>query len=399
MSDDHPSLDVRKDPLGFLRTQPGAGALRSLLRRYRGYAMFVALIVLWIGFQFLSHGVFLSTRNLALLARQTSLTGVLSIGAVILIISGNFDISTGSVLGLTGGIAAILHVWMGWSAPLAILAGIGVGLAIGAWQGYWVAYQRVPSFIVTLAGLMIWRGVLLVLTQGKTIAPVRDSFAFLGGGFLSRPVGNIILIGAIILLAVLTISDRRNKRKYGLPVPRLATTVASGVLIAVLMIVFVSILNGYQGIPVPVALLILLVVIFTWVMSRTTFGRAIYAIGGNTEAASLSGIQVKRHLLLAFVIMSGLSALAGVLMTARMNAAAPTAGQGMELDAIAAAVLGGTSLSGGIGTITGGILGAVIMATLDNGMSLFNISSYYQVIVKGLILLFAVWFDISAKRK
>ena len=399
MSDAHPSLNARKDPLGFLRTQVGAGSLRTLARRYRKYAMFLALIVLWIGFQLLSHGVFLSTRNLALLARQTSITGILTIGAVILIVSGNFDISTGSVLGLTGGIAAILHVWMGWSALPAILAAIGVGLAIGAWQGYWVAYKRVPSFIVTLAGLMIWRGVLLVLTQGKTIAPVRESFAFLGSGFLSRPLGILLLIGAITLVAVSAFATRRNKQKYGLPVPPLATTVASTALTVLLMIAFVSILNGYHGIPVPVAFLILLVAAFSWVMSRTTFGRAIYAIGGNTEAASLSGVRVKRNLLLGFVIMSGLCALAGVLMTARMNAAAPTAGQGMELDAIAAAVLGGTSLSGGIGTITGGILGAVIMATLDNGMSLFNISSYYQVIVKGLILLLAVWFDISAKRK
>lgn len=396
MNDSSPAS--QKNPTDSIGKKLSSNRFQSFLRRYRGFTMFFALILLWIAFQMLSGGVFLSTRNLALLARQTSITGVLTIGAVILIVSGNFDISTGSVLGLTGGIMAILHVWLGWGTLPAILAGIGVGLAIGSWQGYWVSYQKVPSFIVTLAGLMVWRGVLLILTQGKTVAPLQPSFQFIGGGFLPKPVGNLILIGAIALIILLAFLDRQNKRKHKIPLPKLYTTIFSTGFVIILMILFVSVLNGYKGIPLPVAILTLLVVFFNWIMSRTTYGRAIYAIGGNSEAASLSGINVKRNLLLAFVIMSALSALGGALMTSRMNAGAPTSGSGMELDAIAAAVLGGTSLSGGVGTVTGGILGAVIMASLDNGMSLFNINSYYQVIVKGLILLIAVWFDVSAKK-
>lgn len=378
-----------------MRRAPPALKARAL----QNYTMIFALLGIWIIFEILSEGVFLSARNISLLARQTAITGVLTIGAVMLIISSNFDLSVGSVLGLTGGVAAMLQVWFSLPTPLVVLAAITVGVLIGAWQGFWVAYKKVPSFIVTLGGLMIFRGVLLVLTQGNTIAPLRGSFTILGDGFLTKPVGYGLLGVALAAFLGLAMTMRRQRLHYHRRVPSRLVTAASLVGISLIVALFVFLLNSYQGIPYPVVILVLLVLVFSFLMTSTTIGRRIYAIGGNREAASLSGIKVDRNVFYIFLIMGGLSAVAGVLMTARMNAAAPAAGTGMELDAIAAAVLGGTSLSGGYGSIAGGILGALIMATLDNGMSLFNISSYYQFIVKGLILVLAVWFDVSVKRK
>jgi len=374
-------------------------ALKIGLSYLKNYIMIIALITLCIAFEVITEGTFLSSRNISLLARQMTITAVLTIGAVMLLVSGNFDISTGSVLGLTGGIAAILQVWYKWDTATAIIVAIGIGMLIGAWHGYWVAYKKIASLIVTLAGLMVFRGVLLVLTQGRTIAPLQKNFIIISGGFIPKTIGYTILLVAIIVFTMIALWNRKNKMKYNVKVRNLMSTIGIITIISLLMSIFVYVLNRYLGIPLPVMILLILVLIFNFIMNRTTFGRYVYAIGGNREASSLLGINVHRNIFYLFVIMGGLSAVAGVFMTSRMNAATPTAGTGMELDAIAAAVLGGTSLSGGYGSITGGILGALIMATLDNGMSLFNISSYYQYIVKGLILILAVWFDVSIRNR
>ncbi len=383
-----------------MKLEPTKGGFPTLrTKSLRNYTMIFAVLGLWIIMEVLTKGVFLSVRNISLLARQAAITGVLSIGAVIVIISTNIDISTGSVLGLTGGIAAILQVQFSWPTPLAILAALVAGILIGAWQGFWVAYKKVPAFIVTLGGSLVFRGVLLVLTQGNTIAPLQKSFTIIGDGFVPKPIGYGVFFAAVAMFAAFTIFWRRDRILHQRGVPTPFGAAASIVGIGLVAGLFVFVLNSYQGIPYPVVITIALAIAFSLLMTHSTLGRRIYAIGGNREAARLSGIKVDRNVFYIFLIMGGLCAAGGVLMTARMNAAAPSAGTGMELDAIAAAVLGGTSLSGGYGSIAGGILGALIMATLDNGMSLFNISSYYQYIVKGLILLLAVWFDVSVNKK
>ncbi len=307
-----------------MRRAPPALKARAL----QNYTMIFALLGIWIIFEILSEGVFLSARNISLLARQTAITGVLTIGAVMLIISSNFDLSVGSVLGLTGGVAAMLQVWFSLPTPLVVLAAITVGVLIGAWQGFWVAYKKVPSFIVTLGGLMIFRGVLLVLTQGNTIAPLRGSFTILGDGFLTKPVGYGLLGVALAAFLGLAMTMRRQRLHYHRRVPSRLVTAASLVGISLIVALFVFLLNSYQGIPYPVVILVLLVLVFSFLMTSTTIGRRIYAIGGNREAASLSGIKVDRNVFYIFLIMGGLSAVAGVLMTARMNAAAPAAGTG-----------------------------------------------------------------------
>lgn len=363
------------------------------------FAMVIAIVIIWIVFEIITGGTFLSTRNFSILMRQMSITGILSIGAVMLIVSGNFDLSVGSVVGLTGGIAAVLQVWYKWDTFSSVMVALIIGVLIGAWHGFWVAYRKVPSFIVTLGGLMIFRGILLVITQGRTIAPLHDTFTFIGGAYIPKFFGFILVSISAIIYVLATFRLRKSRINYNLPVKKLPVTIAMIFLIISLMTIFVLVLNLYRGIPLPIIILLFLLLIFTFIATGTPFGRHIYAIGGNEEAAYTSGIKVKRTVFSVFVVMGLLSAIGGIIGTARLNAAAPTGGTGLELDAIAAAVLGGTSLSGGIGTIPGGILGAIIMASLDNGMSLFNISSYYQYIVKGLILILAVWFDVFSKRR
>jgi len=369
------------------------------LKNFSSFTMIIALVVIWIIFEIITEGIFLSTRNISLLLRQMSVTGILSIGMVMLIVSGNFDISVGSAVGLTSGIAAILNVWFKWDTFTAILGALAVGAVIGVWNGFWVAYKKVPSFIVTLGGLMAFRGILLVLTQGKTVAPLSNTFVFIGGGFVPKIAGYIIFAVAIIFYITIVFRNRKTRISYNLLVENIKKTIFKIAIVLIIMVGFIILLNNYQGIPIAIMVLLFLFVIFSFISTNTVFGRNIYAIGGNEEAAFISGIKVKNRIFLAFVFMGVLAAIAGVLMTGRLNAATPSGGTGLELDAIAAVVIGGTSLSGGIGTIYGAILGALVMASLDNGMSLCNILPYYQYIVKGLILILAVWFDVSSRKK
>jgi D-xylose transport system permease protein len=388
-----------------------AGSLRTNARQY---AMVVALAVIWLVFAALTGGVFLTPRNLSNLVVQTVTTGLLAVGVVLVIVAGHIDLSVGSVLGFTGAVCATLMIGHGWGVAPAVAATLAVGLAIGAWHGFWVAYRRVPAFIVTLASMLAFRGLIIGITGGQTqgleMAPeqVAARFQVIGQGYLPtlRPAVEgglhdtslVVSLAVLALLVVVRLRAWAARRREGLPVsPAWAEVLRTGLLVAVAG-AFAAVLVFYQGIPWSVFLLLGLAALLTFVANDTTFGRRLYAIGGNPEAARLSGIHVPRTTLALFMVMGAMSAVAGIVCTSRLNAATTSAGQNGELDAIAAAVIGGASLMGGEGTVPGALIGALVMASLDNGMSLMNMDITWQYVIKGLILLLAVWVDMAQRR-
>lgn len=359
------------------------------------YAMVIALAVIWIMFQFLTKGTFLSVRNLSNLFRQMSITGILAIGMVMCIISGNFDLSVGSVVGITGALAAVAQTHWDLAPYLSVLIVILVGVVIGLWQGFWIAYRNVPAFIVTLGGMMIFRGMTLWVTKGNAIPISNEGFIFIGQHYLPKLLGYLLAVVSIVAYLYLDIRNKKTRISYGFDVPSAIRSLLNYAVATVLIGVFIVIMNLYQGVPITVIILLSLFMLFSFILSNTQFGRYIYAIGGNINAAKISGINTKRITLLVFTLMSVLASISGLILAARLAAATPTAGNMYEMDAIASCVIGGVSLKGGRGTVFGAIVGALVMASLNNGMSLMNIASSIQYMVNGLVLLMAVWFDIS----
>ncbi|WP_400163536.1 sugar ABC transporter permease [Brevibacillus sp. TJ4] len=365
----------------------------------RAYTLLIALIVIAVLFSILTDGGFLTSRNLSNLFRQMSVISILAIGMTLVIVAAQIDLSVGSIVGLTGGIAAILQVWHDWGTIPAVLVAILAGAVIGLLQGWLVAYRAVPAFIVTLGGMMVWRGVLLGVSNGETIAPLQEDFVQIGQSYLPYVWGYVL--AAVMCIGIFVATFRRRQKRAKLQLPLNSSLIDYGKALAY-SIVFMGIaymMNRYYGIPIPVLIVLLLGLIFLFISTKTGFGRYIYAIGGNPEAAKYSGINIKAHTLSVFVMMGALAGVAGVVLTSRLNAATVGAGQSFELDAIAAVVIGGTSLAGGTGSIVGSIIGALVMVSLDNGMSMMNVQPFWQYIVKGSILVFAVWLDIATKNK
>lgn len=371
----------------------------------RAYTMVFALIAIWIYFHY-STEIFLDPRNFSNLMRQMAVTGVLAVGMLMVIITGQIDLSVGSVVGLAGGIAAIAQGWLGWELLPSLAAGILVATAIGAFQGGLVAYVNIPAFIVTLGGLLAWRGVILGLSRGETI-PIRlQSFKAIGQDYVAPSVGWIIAFLAVLAIVWFSISRARARKRHGLTAPGPASTILRIVGPSLAVVLFIYMMNSYEiapgryaGIPIPVIIFLAIALGGAFLTQNTTFGRYLYAIGGNPDAARLSGIDIRRHLLAVFCIMGALTGVAAVIYTARVGSASPDAGQLLELDAIAACVIGGTSLMGGRGTVFGAVLGALIMASLDNGMSLKNVEPYMQNIIKGAILVAAVGLDMAGRKR
>ncbi|MDK2800352.1 MAG: D-xylose transport system permease protein [Clostridiales bacterium] len=363
------------------------------------YTMIAALFSIWLIFAVFTGGSFFTFRNISNLFRQMSITGILAIGMVFVIISGEIDLSVGSLMGLLGGIAAILNVWFGVNGILAIAITLVLGLVFGLWNGWWIAYKKVPSFIVTLAGMLVFRGILIGVSKGSTVAPLTEDFKIIGEAYLPDSAGYVIAVLVMIAVSYIIINGRRSKEKYGLEVPSMAADIVKIIGIIILIGVFIIVMNLYQGLPVPVLIMFILMGIFAFVASKTVYGRRIYAIGGNIDAARLSGINVNKTKLIIYAINGLMAAIAGVLLTARLNAGSVAAGTNAELDAIASCVIGGASLMGGVGSVGGALIGALIMASIDNGMSMLNTQPFWQYIVKGLILLLAVWVDIASKDK
>jgi len=368
----------------------------------RAYTMVFALVAIWIYFQFMTrselypYGLFLHPVNLANLLKQMSVTGVLAVGMLLVIVARQIDLSVGSIVGLAVVIAAMSQ---GWGLLASFAAAIVVGTVIGAFQGALVAYANIPSFIVTLGGLLAWRGVILYLSKGETIPVTLTVFRMLGVALLTPATG--IGIAAIAIAALVTMTLRRNaaRKRYGLPVPSVAGTALRIVAPSLLIAIFVYMMNDQGGVPLPVVILLAVAVAGAFLTRSTTFGRYLYAIGSNPDAARLSGINSQRYILGAFAMLGGLVGIASLLHTGRVGSASPDAGTLMELDAIAACVIGGTSLMGGRGTVSGAMLGALIMASLDNGMSLLSVENATQYIIKGAVLVAAVGFDMIGRRR
>ena len=367
---------------------------RQMFSRYKLLALLLAVAAIWVLFSSLTEGAFVSPRNLSNLLRQMSITGILACGMVFVIIAGEIDLSVGSLLGLLGGIAAILDATYRWPLSLTLPMVLLLGVAFGLFNGWVSTYLRVPSFIVGLGGMLAYRGVLLGITGGATIAPVSDNMVVIGQGYLPRVAGDALMAALFVLLSLLTVRQRQNRQRYSLPVVPLwqdgVKIAASGVI----LLAFVTTLNRYGGIPVPVLLLLALLGVFTYIATQTVFGRRIYAVGSNLEATRFSGVNTSRVKLAIFALMGLMCAFGGVVNTARLAAGSPSAGSMGELDAIAACFIGGTSMRGGAGTVYGALIGALVMASLDNGMSMLDVDSYWQMIVKGGILVFAVWIDV-----
>ena len=382
--------------------QSNTARLKLRTSALRAYTMLLALIAIWLFFQWATidqyhpYGLFLGAINFSKLLQQTAVTGVLAVGMLMVIVSGNIDLSVGAVVGLAGGIAAMAQ---GWGLVPCLVAAIVVGLLIGALQGTLVAYVNIPSFIVTLGGLQAWRGVILKLTKGATIPVELPFFRSLGRDFLDRRIGLALAAISIVAIAWTNLRRNRARQRHGLKTLSASAIVTRIVVPSIVIVAFIILMNKAGGLPIPVIFLVAVALAGAFLTANTTFGRYLYAIGGNPDAARLSGINLKRYILAAFCLMGALAGLASLLHTARVGSASPDAGTLMELDAIASCVIGGTSLMGGRGTVFGAVLGALILSSLDNGMSLLNVENWAQYVVKGGVLVAAVGFDMFGRRK
>ena len=378
----------------------GGGAPGKLrLLNLQVLVMLAAIVLIMLFFTWMTDGAYLSARNVSNLLRQTAITGILAVGMVFVIISAEIDLSVGSMMGLLGGAAAIFDVWLGWPLPLTIVVTLALGLLLGAWNGWWVAYRKVPSFIVTLAGMLAFRGVLVGITNGTTVAPTSPAMSQIGQSYLPDGIGFGFGVIGLGLFIVWQWRLRLRRQQMGLEQPPARSAVSRQTITALLVLGAIWLLNDYRGVPTPVLLLALLMLAGMFMATRTAFGRRIYAIGGNVDAARLSGINVARNKMAVFAINGLLVAVAGLILSSRLGAGSPSAGNIAELDAIAACVIGGTSLAGGIGSVAGAVMGAFIMASLDNGMSMMDVPTFWQYIVKGAILLLAVWMDTATRRR
>jgi D-xylose transport system permease protein len=382
--------------------QANTGRFKLRTSALRAYTMLLALIVIWLFFQWATidqyhhYGLFLGAINFSKLLQQMAVTGILAVGMLMVIVCGNIDLSIGAVVGLAGGIAALTQD-RGIIPSLA--AAILVGLLIGAIQGALVAYVNIPAFIVTLGGLEAWRGVILKLTKGATIPIELPFFRSLGRDFIDRRIGIVLAVIGIAAIVWGNIRRRRARQRHGLVALSTGATAARILIPSVVIVAFIFLMNQAGGVPIPVIFLVAVALAGAFLTTNTTFGRYLYAIGGNPDAARLSGINLKRYVLAAFCLMGALAGLASILHSARVGSASPDAGTLMELDAIASCVIGGTSLMGGRGTVFGAVLGALILASLDNGMSLLNVENWAQYVVKGGVLVAAVGFDMFGRRK
>lgn len=366
----------------------------------RTLTMVLVLIVLWIAFTATTGGNFITTRNLSNLIRQAAFTGVMGVGMTLVIVTGGIDLSAGMTMGFIGCVMAVCQVWWGMSTPVTIAIGLLIGLVIGTVEGAMIAYTGIAPFIVTLGAQLVFRGGMLAVTGGQTIAPFQESYKFWGTQYLLPYAGWALAALAIVCLFLSEMSKRRAKKKYGSLTESMGSMLMRWGVFSVLIIAAVFILNHFKGIPIPVLVMAIVVVIFTFISQKTTFGRSVYAIGGNIAAARYAGINVKKNLTLVYMLNGLLCAVAAVIYTARLNGGTAQAANGnYELDAIASAVIGGTSMTGGIGKVSGAILGAVIMMSIDNGMSMMNLDAYWQFMVKGVILVAAVWFDTQTQKR
>jgi len=431
-------VDERGGQPGEKRPRHSIGSLlRSTEIDARFLGMVVALLVIWVGFHFMSGGTFLTSRNLWNLSVQTSAVAIMATGMVLIIVSRNIDLSVGSMLATVGMAMALLQAeiipdWLGfdhWATwIIALLAGILLGALMGGFQGVIVAYAGVPSFIVTLGGLLAWRGVAWWMASGRTIAPMDSTFQLLGGGSRGRIGGTaswIVGVVACVAIVAFLVSGRRRRRKYGFRLRPRWAEVGLGIIGCGVVLGAIAVINRYYmpenlarryaeehgiawpegglkislGIANPVLIALGVALVVTFIATRLGFGRYVFAIGGNPEAAELAGIKTRWTIVKSFALMGVLVAIAAAVQIARLNAAVSGLGQSTELYVIAAAVIGGTSLAGGVGTISGAVLGALVMQSLQSGMVLMGVDAPLQDIVVGVVLVLAVAIDSLYRRR
>jgi ABC-type xylose transport system permease subunit len=374
----------------------GVNWRRLIAKQVRSLGLLAVLCVVFLAFQVLTKGLFLTPRNLTVLSVQMAITAILAAGIVMVMVPGLIDLSIGATVAFCAITAAVAMSRFGASVWTAIALTVVVGTAIGAWHGFCVAWMNVPAFIVTLASLMALRGSALLVTEGRTIAP--------GGNITFIADFSIPVIGTAVILVALWMGftsvrmrERAARLAAAIETPLLSSLMLPVGLLGALCIAGITVALSYRGMPLPVAILLVVAAGITFTMRQTRFGRHLYALGGNPEAARLAGISRQSHAFWVFLVMGVLYGVAGLIFVSRLNSAPPNGAIGLELNVIAAAVIGGTSLFGGIGSVIGAVMGALLMESLNNGMSLMNLPSYYQQIVVGLVLLLAVYFDLRSR--
>ncbi|WP_314061466.1 multiple monosaccharide ABC transporter permease [uncultured Vagococcus sp.] len=389
------------------KKQVTIGLKEKAVEIFSKYSMVIILVFLLVAFQLLTDGIFWRPLNITNLVLQNSHILVLSAGMLLVVLLGHVDLSVGSVMAFVGAIAGYLMVNFKMSPLLAVPICLLMGAVIGAWQGFWVAYVGIPAFIVSLAGLLMFRGLTQVVLGGQSLAPFPTAFQKISTGYLPDVIGGehlhyITMVIGALLAALLIIGQwrARDKRQKNLfEVESINAFLFKSIFTALVVLVVTYIFASYQGYPIILILLGVIVAVYGFLTNKTVAGRQIYATGGNRKAAELSGIKTKKITFLVFVNMGAMAALAGLILAARLNAATPQAGVSMELDAMAAVYFGGASTSGGIGTVMGAIVGGLVMGVLNNGMSILGIGVDWQQAIKGLILLLAVVLDIYNKKK
>lgn len=382
--------------------------LKTLIKsNIRQYGMIIALVLITIIFAIATNGLILRPLNVTNILLQNAHIIVLAVGMLLVTITGNTDLSVGSVAAFISAMSGMFLINMGWSTLATIIAVLLIAILVGVWNGYWIAYRKIPAFIVTLGGMLIFRGLTLAFLKGETIGPLTDAFKSISTGFIPDIFnGNgihilTVLIGIVfsIFYAISIYVKRKKRIAYGFQVLPIWLMIVQIVLFVLAINMFTITIARHKGFPTVSLILVLVIAVYSFITQKTVLGRHIYAMGGNTEAAKLSGINTKRTLFLVFTNMGLLAGLSGILYAARLGASTPKAGESFELDAIAAAFIGGASASGGVGTVIGAVIGALVMGIINNGMSLLSVPIYWQQVVKGLVLLLAVWFDISTKNR
>jgi D-xylose transport system permease protein len=372
------------------------------------YTILLALIGIWAIFFFTTDGTYLASQNISNLFRQMSVTAFLAAGMVLVIVTGNIDLSVGKLAGFVSVIAAYLqaNIWFKYlpdqpvlSAILTVIISLSVGAAFGALQGYIIAYLRVPSFIVTLGGLWLFNGLILLVTQGKTIPANQPWFSDIAQGYVPITWGWIFGIVAIGFLFWNMFRSRQSKSKHGFELGSIYIDLLSTGFMALVILVYVYNVNDYKGIQNPVLLLAITALIMIYLSNNTRFGRYSYAIGGNRDAARLSGISISGMVFKIFILMGFLSGVGGIVLASYVGYGTTAAGAGYELDAIASCILGGTSTLGGVGTIQGAMIGALIIASLSTGLQMMNVAPAWQYVLKAIVLVLAVLADVYFKRK
>jgi putative multiple sugar transport system permease protein len=386
--------------------QPGGGS-GFLKNNVREYGLLMSLVIIMVFFQVMTDGTLFQPLNLTNLILQNSYIIVMALGMLLVIVAGHIDLSVGSVCGFVGAVAAVLMVQYNVNFVLATVICLVLGGVIGAAQGYWVAYYKIPAFIVTLAGMLVFKGLALAVLQGSSVGPFPEAFQLLSTGFIPDPFSGenlriMSLVAGLLMAAVLLLTKvrgRADRAKHGMDNEPYVFFIVKNLVFAGMIAAFSYQLSSYKGLPNVLIVMLLLMLVYDFVTSRTIIGRRIYALGGNEKAARLSGINTERLTFYTFVNMGVLSALAGLIFAARLNTATPKAGLGFELDVIAACFIGGASASGGVGKVLGAVIGAFIMGVMNNGMSIMGIGIDYQQVIKGLVLLAAVCIDVYNKNK